>query len=90
MARGPSQHRFTCSFCGRSRDQVRRLIAGPGGVFVSDQCVQLCDEIIAAEPPDPEAPAMSTKSMPEMRSESRRAWWRRFLPGEHRVVHATI
>ncbi len=34
-----------CSFCGKSQDQVRRLIAGPG-VFICDECVSLCQEIV--------------------------------------------
>ncbi len=35
-----------CSFCGKSQDQVRRLVAGPG-VFICDECVLLCQEIVA-------------------------------------------
>jgi ATP-dependent Clp protease ATP-binding subunit ClpX len=38
-----------CSFCGKRQDQVRRLIAGPGGVSICDECVKLCNEIIADE-----------------------------------------
>jgi ATP-dependent Clp protease ATP-binding subunit ClpX len=34
-----------CSFCGKGQDQVRKLIAGPG-VFICDQCVELCNEVI--------------------------------------------
>ena len=37
-----------CSFCGKSRDQVRRLIAGPG-VFICDECVLLCQEIVSED-----------------------------------------
>ncbi len=45
-----------CSFCGKFQDQVKRLIAGPG-VFICDECVMLCIDIIApgegsAEPAD--------------------------------------
>jgi excisionase family DNA binding protein len=40
---------YKCSFCGKSHVQVRRLIAGPGGVYICDACVQLCNEIIAKE-----------------------------------------
>jgi hypothetical protein len=36
----------TCSFCGKRQDQVRRLIAGPG-VWICNQCVVLCVEILA-------------------------------------------
>ena len=41
-SRGP----YHCSFCGKSQDQVRRLIAGPGSVYICDECVELCREII--------------------------------------------
>jgi len=39
---------LTCSFCGKSQDQVRKLIAGPR-VYICDECIQLCNEIIAEE-----------------------------------------
>jgi ATP-dependent Clp protease ATP-binding subunit ClpX len=35
-----------CSFCGRDQDEVRRLIAGPEGVFICDECVGLCQEVL--------------------------------------------
>jgi ATP-dependent Clp protease ATP-binding subunit ClpX len=44
-SRGP----YHCSFCGKSQDQVRRLIAGPGSVYICDECVELCREIIDEE-----------------------------------------
>ena len=34
-----------CSFCGKSQDEVRRVIAGPG-VYICDECIELCQEII--------------------------------------------
>ena len=37
-----------CSFCGKSQDQVRKLIAGPR-VYICDECIELCNEIIAEE-----------------------------------------
>ena len=39
---------MVCSFCGKSEAEVVKLIAGPG-VFICDQCVDLCQEIIAEE-----------------------------------------
>ncbi|TMD15727.1 MAG: hypothetical protein E6J00_02215 [Chloroflexi bacterium] len=44
-----------CSFCGKRRDQVKTLVAGPG-VFICDQCVALCTEIISQDQP-PRDPA---------------------------------
>ncbi len=40
---------YRCSFCGKSQDQVQRLIAGPGGVYICDECIDLCREIIEEE-----------------------------------------
>jgi ATP-dependent Clp protease ATP-binding subunit ClpX len=48
-----------CSFCGKSQHEVRKLIAGPS-VFICDECVELCNDIILEEMQDQE-PADSTK-----------------------------
>lgn len=40
--------RLKCSFCGKSQDQVKKLIAGPG-VYICDECVELCNEILDEE-----------------------------------------
>ncbi len=42
---------YQCSFCGKAQAQVKRLIAGPDRVFICDECVTLCDQIIAEESP---------------------------------------
>ena len=42
---------YQCSFCGKAQAQVKRLIAGPDKVFICDECVTLCDQIIAEESP---------------------------------------
>jgi ATP-dependent Clp protease ATP-binding subunit ClpX len=41
------RNQYNCSFCGKAQDQVRRLIAGPGSVYICDECVELCRDIIA-------------------------------------------
>ena len=38
-----------CSFCGRTDKQVHRLIAGPTGVYICDECTELCEELLAEE-----------------------------------------
>lgn len=38
--------RYTCSFCGKPNEEVRRTIAGPGGVAICNECVDLCNELI--------------------------------------------
>lgn len=45
-----------CSFCGKSQEQVRKLIAGPG-VYICDECVDLCNEILDEELLDSSSPA---------------------------------
>jgi ATP-dependent Clp protease ATP-binding subunit ClpX len=44
-----SRVQYHCSFCGKNQDQVKRLIAGPGAVYICDECVELCQEIINEE-----------------------------------------
>jgi ATP-dependent Clp protease ATP-binding subunit ClpA len=39
---------LACSFCGKSQEQVKKLIAGPG-VYICDECIDLCNEILAEE-----------------------------------------
>ena len=41
--------RIRCSFCGKTEDQVRKLIAGPDGVYICDECIEICAEIIEEE-----------------------------------------
>ena len=41
--------RIRCSFCGKTQDQVRKLIAGPNGAYICDECVDICAEIIEEE-----------------------------------------
>jgi len=48
MAKSDEKKQLKCSFCGKTQDQVRRLIAGPG-VYICDECIELCSEIITDE-----------------------------------------
>jgi ATP-dependent Clp protease ATP-binding subunit ClpX len=41
-----------CSFCGKSQDEVAKLIAGPGALFICDECVELCNAYVAGRTPD--------------------------------------
>ena len=45
MARDDGNKEIRCSFCGKTQDQVNKLIAGPG-VYICDECVELCSDII--------------------------------------------
>lgn len=46
--RETSQNHLTCSFCGKSQEEVKKLIAGPA-VYICDECIELCNDIIAEE-----------------------------------------
>ena len=60
-----------CSFCGKSQHEVRKLIAGPS-VFICDECIELCNDIIREEGAGAEATRASATSSPRpTRSASR-------------------
>jgi ATP-dependent Clp protease ATP-binding subunit ClpX len=40
---------YACSFCGKHKKDVKRMIAGPRGVFICNECIDLCNKIIAEE-----------------------------------------
>ncbi|MDR1701293.1 MAG: ATP-dependent Clp protease ATP-binding subunit ClpX, partial [Sporomusaceae bacterium] len=45
---GDDRGQLKCSFCGKLQEQVRKLVAGPG-VYICDECIELCNEIVADE-----------------------------------------
>ena len=49
MAEKIRDGKVRCSFCHKSEDQVRKLIAGPDGVFICDECIGICSEIMEEE-----------------------------------------
>ena len=48
MKFGEDKGQMKCSFCGKAQEQVRKLVAGPG-VYICDECIELCNEIIEEE-----------------------------------------
>lgn len=54
-----------CSFCFKSQHEVKKLISGPANIFICDECVALCNEIIAGRPPNLSKP--SPKELPTER-----------------------
>ncbi len=48
MPRNNENH-VRCSFCGKSGDQVRKMISGPSGTYICDECIELCSELIEEE-----------------------------------------
>ena len=46
---GRNDNQVRCSFCGKTQDQVRKLIAGPNGAYICDECIDVCTEILEEE-----------------------------------------
>lgn len=55
---------LTCSFCGKSQDEVKKLIAGPT-VYICDECIELCNDIIAEEAKLDETVGSEVKKLPK-------------------------
>lgn len=64
--RESSQENLTCSFCGKSQEEVKKLIAGPA-VYICDECIELCNDIIAEEMKMDEALGPDLKKLPKPR-----------------------
>ncbi len=58
---------YRCSFCNKGQEEVRRLIAGPNSVYICDECVQLCREIIEEEEPNSASPEPGPSRIPTPR-----------------------
>lgn len=58
MIKYPDIEKRICSFCGKDQERVRKMVAGPGNVFICDECVELCSEIMFGDIKD-----MSTFSL---------------------------
>ena len=61
MSKYDSNKQLQCSFCGKSQEQVRRLIAGPE-VYICDECIELCQDIIMEEFAETAEPMISAGS----------------------------
>ncbi|MGA1784240.1 MAG: ClpX C4-type zinc finger protein, partial [Pontimonas sp.] len=65
MARaGETGELLKCSFCGKSQKQVQQLIAGPG-VYICDECVELCNEIIEERQAEKAAEGVAEFDLPK-------------------------
>ena len=55
--------RKVCSFCGKDQNKVRKMVAGPGGVFICDECVELCSDIMFGE--ETQGPVFAMENLPK-------------------------
>ncbi len=58
--------KLRCSFCGKTQDQVKKLVAGPG-VYICEECIDLCNEIIEEELYKPSETELDFKNLPKPR-----------------------
>ena len=65
-----SEKTLYCSFCGKSQHEVKKLIAGPS-VFICDECIDLCNEIIRDELPTGDESARGARRPADARARSR-------------------
>ncbi len=63
MAKFPDIERKVCSFCGKDHTKVRKMVAGPGGVFICDECVELCSDIMFGE--ETRVPSLDLENLPK-------------------------
>ncbi len=66
MAGRNSDDKIRCSFCGKTQSQVQKLIAGPNGAYICDECVDICSEIIEEELMDAEETSKFDNDRPEI------------------------
>ncbi|MBQ7668109.1 MAG: ATP-dependent Clp protease ATP-binding subunit ClpX [Clostridia bacterium] len=64
MSKFEDKKQLKCSFCGKAQEQVKRLVAGPG-VYICDECVALCNDIIGEEFDENHMPAMGELPKPK-------------------------
>ena len=76
---GKNDGKIRCSFCGKTQDQVGRMISGPNGAFICDECVDICAEIIEEENLEEKAPASAKEEINLIKPEEMKA----FLDDSH-------
>lgn len=63
MAKSNSGSDVCCSFCGKKQGDVRKLIAGPNGVYICDECIEICSDILEDEYGEEESTAADAKDI---------------------------
>ena len=70
MAKNDTPKSIRCSFCGKTQENVRKIVAGPG-VYICDECVELCTSIIEAELYDDEKAGYTLNELNDIPSKRR-------------------
>lgn len=79
---GRMDDRIRCSFCGKTDGQVRKLIAGPNGAYICDECVDICAEIIEEELEGEETVAVEEEEINLLKPEEMKAFLDEYVIGQ--------
>ena len=79
---GRSDDKFRCSFCGKTQEQVRKLIAGPQGAYICDECVDICAEIIEEELGEDAEGAVEEEQINLIKPEAMKAFLDEYVIGQ--------
>lgn len=79
---GRIDERIRCSFCGKTDGQVRKLIAGPNGAYICDECVDICAEIIEEELEEEETTAVEEEEINLLKPEEMKAFLDDYVIGQ--------
>lgn len=71
-----------CSFCGKSQEQVRKLIVGPGDIYICDECIALCNEIIDDEFYEDEEPVAGEEQINLIKPTEMKAFLDQYVVGQ--------
>ena len=58
-----------CSFCGKEKSKTKKLIAGPDGIFICDECVEVCRDMLEKTPSSAPAEKIELKKPTEIKAE---------------------
>lgn len=79
---GKNDGKIRCSFCGKTQDQVGRMISYPNGAFICDECVDICAEIIEEENLEEKAPASAKEEINLIKPEEMKAFLDDYVIGQ--------
>ena len=79
---GKNDGKIRCSFCGKTQDQVGRMISGTNGAFICDECVDICAEIIEEENLEEKAPASAKEEINLIKPEEMKAFLDDYVIGQ--------
>ena len=74
--------KIRCSFCQKTEDQVRKLIAGPDGAFICDECIGICSEILEEEFPQKDPKMLNDGEINLLKPEEIRAFLDDYVIGQ--------